>query len=157
MNYTFKKESILIDWIPIATMLVISMVFVVFAVTVDNNSMVIGSTIVSVFMLVGPALYVVYFKSFDYIVLIENTVQIHIKSSVQNFTIPDDIKCLNISADDLKIHLKNPNNHFVIRTHFLKNKSDFHKLFDKILKAYRSSDGKVMLNKSLLSVMNEIK
>ena len=73
------------------------------------------------------------------------------------FSIPKDIHRVRIYSDDLQIELKNNGQRFVLRTHFLKNKSDFHKLFDQIIKDHPPSEDRVILKTSVLEMMEKLK
>lgn len=151
MEYTFEKESILKEWVPITLILTTSLIFFIFAVTSDTMSMVIGSSFVAVFFPIFTIMYFRYFKSFSSVALNKNVIKVFQKKEMIEFTIPVDLHRLNIAADDLKIYLKKDGYHFVVRTCFLKNKSEFHKLFDQMLKDYRSSED------SLVDIMEKLK
>jgi hypothetical protein len=79
------------------------------------------------------------------------------KNGPTMFSIPNDLRRVRIDADDLQIELKKNDQRFVLRSHFLKNKTDFHKLFDQIIKDHPPAEDRVILKASVIEMMEKIK
>ncbi len=157
MEYTFEKESILIEWVPITILLFLSLMFVIFAISSKTVFMIAGSLLLAILFAIFPIMTFRYLKSFSNINVTGNTIKINHRKGIFDFTIPDDLGRVNIDSNDLQIELKKNGQRFVLRSHFLKNKSNFHKLFDRMIKDYPPSKDKVILKASVLEIMDRIK
>ena len=157
MEKEFEKESILIEWVPYSIMAFFSLMFLIFLITSETLFMAIGSLLFSILFAFFPVMIFLYLKSFSSIRVFNNTIEIMQKNGPTIFSIPKDIHRVRIYSDDLQIELKNNGQSFVLRTHFLKNKSDFHKLFDQIIKDHPPSEDRVILKTSVLEMMEKLK
>ena len=153
MENKFEKESILIEWVPYSIMMFLSLVFLIFAIMSETVLMTIGSLSCSILFAFYPLMILSYLQSFRSIKVVNDTIEIIQKSGSTKFKIPHDLRRVKIGVDDLQIELKNSGQRFVLRSLFLKNKFDFHILFDQIIKDHPPSDNKVILNASVLEMM----
>ncbi|MBN1472143.1 MAG: hypothetical protein JW925_10215 [Syntrophaceae bacterium] len=157
MKYIFEKESILIEWAPIGILSGFSVMFLIFAFYQGTWFMTVASIIASILCALLPIVAFRYLASFEAIEVSENIISVIHKSGPANFTIPDDLGRVVIGADDLKIELKKDDRRFVLRSRFLKNKTDFHKHFNQIIKDHPPSTDKVILKASVLEIMDNAK
>jgi hypothetical protein len=157
MPHVFEKESLFLDWFPVAVLLFLVVVCVWTAVSAEKPSLTITSSLMAVGFLVFPVLTVSYFLSFNSVEVKENTITIVRKQDRLDFTIPDDLGRVKIDADDLGIELKNAKHRFVLRTRHLKDKMDFIVLFSRMIKQYPPRKDRVILNNSVLEIMERLK
>jgi hypothetical protein len=157
MEHKFEKESILIEWVPYSIMAILSLMFFTFSITSKTVIMIIGSLSFSIVFAFYPVMIFSYLKSFRFINVFNNTIEIVQNGKSKIFTIPDDLGRVRIGAYDLQIELKKNGDRFVLRSHFLKNKSTFNQLFDRMIKDHPPSKEKVILKSSLLEIMDRLK
>jgi len=157
MENNFEKESILIEWVPYSIMMFLSLVFLIFAVMSEAVLLTIGSLSCSILFAFYPLINFLYLQSFSSIKVENDTIEIIQKRGSTKFKIPHDLRRVKIGADDLQIELKKNGQRFVLRSIFLKNKFEFHKLFDQIIKDHPPPEDKVILGASVLEMMEGLK
>jgi hypothetical protein len=157
MEHTFEKESILIEWVPIALLSSLSLMFVIFAISSNKVFMIVGSILFAILFAIFPLMTFRYIKSFSDVKVTGNTIKINHKNGMFEFIIPHDLGRVKIDANDLQIELKKNGQRFVLRSHFLKNKTTFHELFDQMIKDHPPSKDKVILKASVLEIMDRLK
>lgn len=157
MEEIFEKESILLEWVPFSVLTFLSLVFVVFTITSKTVFMVVGCLAVAVMFASFPVMTFFYLRSFQSIKVTGNTIEVVQGSGSTAFTVPHDMSRLTIDADDLRIELGKNGKRFVLRSHFLKNKTAFHQLFDHMLKEDSVATGDAALEPSVLERMERLK
>lgn len=156
-EHTFQKESILIERVPLSILSFFSLMFLVFTMTFDTAFMIISSALLSIIFAIFPLFVLRYLRSFTVIKVIDNTIKVIQKDGAVDYSIPHNLRRVRIDADDLQIELKKNTQRFVLRSHFIKNKSEFHKLFDQIIKEHPPSEDKVILKASVIEIMERLK
>ena len=156
-EHTFEKESILIEWVPYSIMFFFSLLFLIFSIKSEGVFISIGSLAFSILFAFYPIVIFLYLKSFKSIKVFSNTIEIIKKGGPTKFNIPDDLRRVRIDAEDLEIELKKGGQRFLLRSHFLKNKCDFHKLFDQMIIDHPPSEDKVILKASVSEMMDKLK
>ena len=157
MGKTFKKESLLIEWLPITILLAFSLAFAIFAVLSNTVFHIVAGLMMSIFFAVFPIFAFSYLQSFSHVTTSGRTIGIHQKSGRIDFDIPEDLGRVKIDADDLTLELRKNGRRFILRTHFLKNKSDFHRWLDRVIREHPPSPDRVILKASVLEIMDRIK
>jgi hypothetical protein len=157
MDDTFEKESLWIEWVPIAILWTLSFVCVVAAIVSDTVLMTCGGLLMAIILATPPILGLGYLKSFQRVIVSGNTIMVVQKNDAPEFIIPHHLGRVKIDADDLQLELKKEGRRFVLRSHFLKNKAAFHQLFDQMIKDHPPSEDRVVLKASVLEMMNRLK
>jgi hypothetical protein len=157
MTQTFEKENIWIEWVPITILIVLSLFFMASAITIRTPVFIVASLIAAGMFALFPIFLLHYLNSFKRIEVSGNTIRVWYKNDASDFRIPDNLGRVKLSADDVEIELLNERQRFVVRSHFLKNKGDFHKLFDQIIRDHPPSKDKVILKASVLEIMDRQK
>jgi hypothetical protein len=134
-----------------------SLMFLIFFLTSETVIVTIGSFSFSILFASFPIYIFLYLRSFSSIKVNGNTIKIIQKGETVDFTVPYDLGRVKIYADDLQIELKKSGHRFVLRSHFLKNKTTFHELFDRMIKDHPPSKDKVVLHASILEIMDRLK
>ncbi|GEM_PF-5261019 len=161
MEHTFEKESLRIEWVPIAILLVLSLVFavsfIVSIVTSGSVVLTVGSLVMAVVFAAPPILGYGYLQSFRRVKVSGNTITVIRRKDTPAFEIPDHLGRVKIDPEDLQLELKRDGQRFVLRSHFLRNKASFHALFDQMIKDRPPSKDKVILKASVLEIMDNLK
>lgn len=157
MEHTFDKESLRIEWVPITILLSLSLIFAVGAIVSDSLFTTISGLVAAIGSAVPPILVYGYLQSFRLVKVSGHRITVIRKKDAPEFEIPDHLGRVKIDADDLQLELKKNGQRFVLRTHFLKNKAAFHKLFDQMIKDRPPSEDRVILKASVLEIMDRLK
>ena len=131
--------------------------FAVFAILSNKVIIIVGSILFAIVFAFFPIIIFRYIKSFEDVKLSGNIIKINHKNDMLEFVIPDDIGRVKIYADDLEIEFKKNEKRFVLRSHYLKNKTAFHEHFSRIIRDNPPSRDKVILNASVLEIMDRLK